>query len=155
MISVLFVCLGNICRSPMAEAIFRHLLEKEGLTQKIEVDSAGIGDWHTGEIPHRGTRKKLESLGISWAGLRARQVNTDDFSKFNYIIGMDDSNVNDLHRLAPSRHVKIYRFVQFIPDTTYTEVPDPWYTGNFDETYDLVSRGCPALLQKIKKDHRL
>ncbi|MBA4602730.1 low molecular weight protein-tyrosine-phosphatase [Thermoactinomyces mirandus] len=155
MVSVLFVCLGNICRSPMAEAVFRHLLKMEDLEEKIKVDSAGIGNWHTGEVPHRGTRQKLKSLGISYEGLRARQVNADDFSKFTYIIGMDDSNVNDLRHLAGNRNVNIYRFVDFIPDTTYTEVPDPWYTGNFEETYDLVSKGCRTLLEVIKKEHRL
>jgi protein-tyrosine phosphatase len=155
MISVLFVCLGNICRSPMAEAVFRHYVEQEGLADKIRIDSAGTGDWHVGEPPHHGTRKKLDEQGISYAGLRARQVKASDFDEFTYIIGMDDSNVSNLRRLAGGRDVKIHRFVDFIPGTTYTEVPDPWYTGNFDETYELVTKGCHNLLETIKKEHGL
>jgi protein-tyrosine phosphatase len=155
MISVLFVCLGNICRSPMAEAVFRHLVKEEGLEQEIQTDSAGTGDWHTGEPPHHGTQKKLTEAGISFDGITARQVKRDDFSAFTYIIGMDNNNVRDLKRLAPDSDHKIYRFVDFIPGTSYTEVPDPWYTGNFQETYDLVSEGCKNLLDFIKKEHNL
>lgn len=155
MISVLFVCLGNICRSPMAEAVFRHLIKEEGLDREISVDSAGTGDWHTGEPPHHGTREKLKAAGISCDGLRARQVKEEDFSTFTYIIGMDNNNVRDLEKLASDPDHKIYRFVEFIPGTSYTGVPDPWYTGDFDETYDLVSRGCKNLLDYIKKEHNL
>ncbi|WP_124727101.1 low molecular weight protein-tyrosine-phosphatase [Staphylospora marina] len=155
MISVLFVCLGNICRSPMAEAVFRHYVEKEGLSGRIRIDSAGTGDWHIGEPPHHGTRKKLDEVGISHAGLRARQVKPSDFDEFTYIIGMDDSNVANLKKLAGSRDVTVHRFVDFIPGTRYTEVPDPWYTGNFDETYELVSKGCRHLLETIKENHGL
>ncbi|MBA4541378.1 MULTISPECIES: low molecular weight protein-tyrosine-phosphatase [Thermoactinomyces] len=155
MISVLFVCLGNICRSPMAEAVFRHYVREEGLDDQIRVDSAGTGDWHTGEPPHHGTRKKLDQYGISYEGIRARQVKKEDFSNFTYIIGMDNRNVENLHKLSGNSGDNVYRFVDFIPNTTYTEVPDPWYTGNFDETYELVSAGCRHLLDKIKREHHL
>jgi protein-tyrosine phosphatase len=155
MISVLFVCLGNICRSPMAEAVFRHYVEQEGLNGHIQVDSAGIGDWHIGEPPHHGTRKKLDEAGISYEGIRARQVKKEDFDRFTYIVAMDDSNLANLHRLAGDRNVSLHRLVDFIPETSYTEVPDPWYTGNFDETFDLVSQGCRGLLERIKKEHGL
>jgi protein-tyrosine phosphatase len=154
-ISVLFVCLGNICRSPMAEAVFRHYVREEGLDDQIRVDSAGTGDWHTGEPPHQGTRKKLDQYGISYEGIRARQVKKEDFSNFTYIIGMDNRNVENLHKLSGNSGDNVYRFVDFIPNTTYTEVPDPWYTGNFDETYELVSAGCRHLLDKIKREHHL
>ncbi|MFC4547026.1 low molecular weight protein-tyrosine-phosphatase [Paenactinomyces guangxiensis] len=154
-ISVLFVCLGNICRSPMAEAVFRHYVREEGLEEQIMVDSAGTGDWHTGEPPHHGTRAKLDEAGISYAGQKARQVKPADFETFTYIIGMDDSNIANLRKLAGRREAKLYRLVDFIPETTYTEVPDPWYTGNFEETYHLVSEGCRGLLETIKREHGL
>ncbi|SEN34637.1 low molecular weight protein-tyrosine-phosphatase [Lihuaxuella thermophila] len=154
-ISVLFVCLGNICRSPMAEAVFRHYVEQEGLSGKIRVDSAGTGNWHIGEPPHHGTRNKLKEKGISYEGIRARQVRKDDFDEFTYIIGMDESNIASLRKLAGSQDAHIYRFVDLIPGTTYREVPDPWYTGDFDETYQLVSEGCLELLKMIKREHKL
>lgn len=154
-ISVLFVCLGNICRSPMAEAVFRHLVEKEGLSKQFHIDSAGTGDWHVGEPPHHGTRKKLDEHQISYENIYARQVHKNDFQTFTYIIGMDEDNLRNLKRLAKDPSVQLYRLVDFIPNSTYTEVPDPWYTGNFDETFELVSAGCKGLLEFIKKEHQL
>ncbi|MBN2910150.1 low molecular weight phosphotyrosine protein phosphatase [Polycladomyces sp. WAk] len=152
MISVLFVCLGNICRSPMAEAVFRHMVKEEGLEDRIRVDSAGTGDWHTGEPPHHGTRRILKQYGISDEGIRARQVKKRDLEDFDYIIAMDDSNLANLRRLADRHHQRLYRLTDFIPDTTYTEVPDPYYTGNFEEVYELVSAGCRGLLERIKEE---
>ncbi len=154
-VSVLFVCLGNICRSPMAEAVLRHYVKQEGLMNQIEVDSAGTGNWHVGEPPHHGTQNKLKEKGISCEGIRARQVRKDDFGKFTYIIAMDENNINSLRKMAKNQDVHIQRFVDLIPGTTYTEVPDPWYTGDFDETYRLVSEGCRHLLEKIKREHDL
>lgn len=99
MIRVLFVCLGNICRSPMAEAVMRDLIEKEHLNDKIEVDSAATSSWHVGEPPHRGTQDKLKEYGISTTGMRGRQLQQADVEKFAYIIGMDESNIRNIRTM--------------------------------------------------------
>ncbi len=153
MISVLFVCLGNICRSPMAEAIFRDLVKKEGLEGKIKIDSAGTGDWHIGHPPHQGTRDILKKYQVSDEGILARQIQSDDLSQFDFIIGMDDQNIENIKKvgeLAPS--VKVERLMDFVEDSTQKEVPDPYYTGNFDQTYELVTAGCARLLEEVKRE---
>ncbi|CAM5206106.1 protein-tyrosine-phosphatase OS=Ureibacillus acetophenoni OX=614649 GN=SAMN05877842_11191 PE=3 SV=1 [Ureibacillus acetophenoni] len=148
MIKVLFVCLGNICRSPMAEAVMRDLIEKNGQSDKIKVDSAATSSWHIGESPHKGTLSKLREFNISTTGIKARQLQKDDFEKFDYIIGMDSNNVRNIRdMLGQPDHPKIFRFL----DLTYhkKDVPDPYYTGDFQETYELVLDGCQALLKII------
>ncbi|MFP3390867.1 low molecular weight protein-tyrosine-phosphatase [Brevibacillus sp. SIMBA_040] len=149
MTHVLFVCLGNICRSPMAEAVFRHLVEKEGLADQISIDSCGIGGWHAGERPHNGTQKVLTQKGISHDTLRARQIKRQDFSEYDYIICMDEENLSELNRMAPSGK-KVYRLLDFAPDATEQNVEDPYYTGRFEYVYELVHAGCQGLLDEIK-----
>ncbi|THE13491.1 low molecular weight phosphotyrosine protein phosphatase [Bacillus timonensis] len=154
MIKVLFVCLGNICRSPMAEAIFRDMVKKEGLTNDIQVDSAGTGDWHIGHPPHKGTQTILTKYKVSFEGIKARKVIQEDLEQFDYIIAMDSDNLKNLKKMTSTTKTgQIKRLLDFVEDSKVTDVPDPYYTGNFDETYELVSNGCKRLLDVIKKEN--
>ncbi|PAF33653.1 low molecular weight protein-tyrosine-phosphatase [Paenibacillus sp. 7516] len=155
MVRVLFVCLGNICRSPMAEAVLRHKVEERGLQHQIQVDSAGTGDWHVGKPPHEGTRKLLDSYQISYADMAARQFGSDDFDQFDYIVCMDDSNVANVRKITGGAEADIMRFMDLLPNESLREVPDPYFTGNFEEVYKLVEAGCNVLLEQIQKDHSL
>ena len=154
MISVLFVCLGNICRSPMAEAVFRHQIKEQQLERQIEVDSAGTSNWHIGKRPHEGTLGKLEELMISSVGMQGRQLIREDFERFEYIVGMDESNIDNIRMmLNEPNHPKIFRFLDLTDHQK--DVPDPYFTGDFDETYALVEEGCQALLAKIKLENNI
>lgn len=156
LIRVLFVCLGNICRSPMAEAIFRRKVKDAGLHETIEADSAGTGNWHTGEPPHHGTRQILRRYNVSYAGIAARQIGYDDLRTFQYIVVMDAKNRQDVARLAEecgSEAAHVHMLLEFVPDSAVKDVPDPYFTGNFDEVYELIDRGCSELLQIILDEH--
>ncbi|WP_211747842.1 low molecular weight protein-tyrosine-phosphatase [Paenibacillus sp. Marseille-Q4541] len=153
MIHILFVCLGNICRSPMAEAVLGHKIAERQLNGTIKVDSAGTGDWHIGKIPHAGTTALLTSKGISYEGMTARQVLEEDFGKFDYIICMDDSNEVNLRKLRGAENAQIIKFMNLLPDEKVREVPDPYYTGNFEEVYRLIDLGTEVLLDKIVKEN--
>lgn len=155
MIRVLFVCLGNICRSPMAEAVFRHLVQQQGLEQHFHIDSAGTGDWHLGKIPHEGTRKILSQHHISYEGMKARQVKINDYDYYDYIVCMDSHNEADVRQLFGSRcdgHPKVFKFMNLLPELKMDDVPDPYYTGNFAEVYDYVTQGCNKLLERIVRE---
>jgi len=153
-VQVLFVCLGNICRSPMAEAVFQKMVNDAGLSDKIAVDSAGTGSWHVGETAHPGTRHILSQQGIPYDG-RARQIRAEDLrDESTYIIAMDQSNLNDLKRRY-GQHPRTYRLLDFAGRDEERDVPDPYYTGNFETVYELVSDGCRGLLATIREQEGL
>jgi protein-tyrosine phosphatase len=153
-IKVLFVCLGNICRSPMAEAVFQKLVGEAGLSDQFIIDSAGTGSWHVGERAHPGTRKVLEEHGIRYSG-RARQVRPADMADDQtYVIAMDASNLHDL-RGEYGDHPRLYRLLDFASQTELRDVPDPYYAGNFDYVYQLVEDGARNLLAVIREQEEI
>ncbi|MFC0323734.1 low molecular weight protein-tyrosine-phosphatase [Gallibacterium melopsittaci] len=150
-VQVLFICLGNICRSPMAEFIFKHKVKKANLADRIFVDSAGTAGWHSGEGMHCGTADMLDLHKIESNNFRSRQVKKQDFQQFDYLIGMDNSNISDLEDLFGIHPEKIFKITDLCPQLPKDHIPDPWYTGNFAETYELLDSCCEALLEKIKQ----
>ena len=155
MVRVLFLCLGNICRSPMAEAVFRQMVRERGLHNEIEIDSAGLGDWHVGDKPHRGTREILDRYKIPYDSIYSRQITSKDLADFTYIVAMDEDNIEGLSRLGKTPDARVFRLLDLVDEAQEKNVPDPYFTGNFDEVYRLVRVGCERLLQKIIAHHAL
>ena len=150
--AVLFVCMGNICRSPTAEGVFRHHVEAAGLADNIEIDSAGTHAYHVGEPPDRRARAAAERSGMSLEGIRARRVSATDFDRFDYIIAMDEDNLYRLRQEAPGEHkAELRLFLEFSAGVE-TEVPDPYYggTAGFERVLDLVDDASRGLLEKLK-----
>jgi protein-tyrosine phosphatase len=153
MIKVLFVCLGNICRSPTADGVFRKLLVDHNLAGRIKVDSAGTGDWHVGKAPDLRAQTAARQRGYDLSVLRARRVHIDDFEQFDFILAMDDSNLKNLLDMAPhNQHGKIRLLLEYAPNAGLSAVPDPYYDGadGFEHVLDLVEEACTGLLEEIK-----
>jgi protein-tyrosine phosphatase len=149
---VLFVCLGNICRSPAAEAAFQHAASEAGLSSEFVIDSAGTGAWHVGEPADERMREAGRRRGIAVTS-RARQVSDDDFKQFDHILAMDLTNLRSLRRQAPIEHrSKIRLFRDLDPQGTGEDVPDPYYGDDteFDEVFDIVTRTARALLEELR-----
>jgi protein-tyrosine phosphatase len=149
-VSVLFVCLGNICRSPSAEVVFRQLVEKRGLGDRVEIDSAGTGDWHVGSAPDERATAAAKRRGYDMSTIRARQVARDDCRRHDYVIVMDTKNLEAVSSLCPDANV--HRLLDFAPDQHVRDVPDPYYGGEsgFDEVLDLIEEAAKGLLSDVE-----
>jgi protein-tyrosine phosphatase len=154
-ISVVFVCMGNICRSPTAEAVFRHYVENAGLSERIRIDSAGTHDYHIGEPPDARTRRAAQQRGYDMSALRGRQVEAADFERFDYVLAMDRANLAILHGLAQQRGGRPRLFLEFAKHHKEREVPDPYYGGEegFERVLDMVEDAAEGLLQHIRERH--
>lgn len=153
-VSVVFVCMGNICRSPTAEGVFRHLVRKEGLDDWITTDSAGTHAYHIGEQPDHRAQQTARSRGIDLSDLRGRKAIENDFHEFDYVLAMDDDNYQLLEQICPSGFEdKLSLFLDFSKEYSETQVPDPYYGGDqgFEHVFDLVESASKGLLEDIKK----
>ena len=152
-IRVLFVCLGNICRSPMAESYFAWLVGQRGLSDRFSISSAATHSDALGNPPHRGTREKLTREGISLIPHRARLLTREDGERYDYILGMDEENARHMRRILGECSARVALLLDF------TERPraiaDPWFTGNFDETFSDIREGCSAFLAYLEREGRL
>ena len=145
MIKILFLCHGNICRSTMAQCVMTHLIKQEGLEDLFHIDSAATSREEIGNPPHYGTVNRLRQAGIPVIPHKARQMSRADYEKYDYLIGMDSANIRNMTRIAggdPAK--KIYKLLSFAGSGR--DVADPWYTGDFDATYEDVEAGCRGFL---------
>lgn len=157
MMRLLFVCMGNICRSPSAEGVFRRVLAERAPNISIEIDSAGTHDYHVGHPPDRRAIEAARRRGIDLTTLRARQVSVEDFARFDLILAMDDENVEELKRRAPSEyHSRIRLLLDFAPEAPMRYVPDPYYggAGGFEQVLDLLEQASEGLLEEVLNRRR-
>ena len=152
MIRILFICLGNICRSPMAEFVMKDLLKKHHLSDCVQVASAATSTWEIGNPVHHGTREKLAEHGISCKGKTARLLTRADYADYDYLIGMDKSNMTDMLEITGGDpQGKLSLMLDWCGERR--DVADPWYTHNFEATWQDVLRGCTALLEHLAKEN--
>ncbi|MGO2146890.1 low molecular weight protein-tyrosine-phosphatase [Halomonas sp.] len=154
MTRVLFVCLGNICRSPTAEGIFRRALENAGMSECVSIDSCGVGAWHIGKAPDSRAQSAAKRRGIDLSQLCARQLTAEDFLAFDYVLGMDNGNLRAMHALKPAEsNAYVGLFLEF-SGTPGAEVPDPYYGGEqgFEDVLDMIETASQGLIQHLKSD---
>jgi len=152
---ILFVCLGNICRSPMAEGVFRRVAEDAGLLHLFEIDSAGMGDWHRGQPPDHRAQQAALTRGVDISSQSARKIEPEDFEAFDLVVAMDGSNIADLEDIAPrAARRKIRRFLDYAPHLGTEDVPDPYFGGveGFDHALDLIEAAAEGLLADLTQD---
>ncbi len=155
-VRVLFVCMGNICRSPTAQGIFRNLVQEAGLEEFIEVDSAGTHAYHVGNPPDQRAQETAQRRGLELSDLRARQVSQEDFERFDYILAMDEDNHYSLSLVCPLEYQeKLGLLMEYAPHWGEREVPDPYYGGDqgFEQVFDMVEAACQGLLEEIRGRH--
>jgi protein-tyrosine phosphatase len=155
-VSVLFVCMGNICRSPTAEAVFRNYVESAGMSGHILIDSAGTHDYHIGDKPDARAQRAAQQRGYDMSKLRGRQVDEGDFSSFDYVLAMDMANLSILQRITPpDSETKARLFLEYARHHGEREVPDPYYGGEdgFERVLDMVEDAAQGLLEEIRQRH--
>ena len=149
MIKILFICHGNICRSTMAESVMTHIVNQAGLGSEFQIFSAATSREEIGNSPHYGTVAKLREVGIPLVPHRAVQMTKKDYEIYDYLIGMDDWNIKNMQRITGGDPLhKMYKLLEFAGSTR--DIADPWYTGNFDVTYDDIMEGCMAFLNRVE-----
>lgn len=151
MVKVLFVCTGNICRSPTAEGVFRHMVAEAGLSHLIQADSAGTHDYHVGEPPDRRSAAHAARRGYDLSDLRARQVTAADFQHFDHIMAMDSGHLSHLRRMVPDRADRVNLFLSYAPELGLEDVPDPYYGGTegFEYVLDMIEAASRGLLRQL------
>lgn len=151
MIKVLFVCLGNICRSPMAEFVFKDMVNKRGLAEKFHIESAATSRQAIGEGIYYGTKDILKEQGIPFKERKARQMTKEDYNKFDFILGMEEKNaINIMRIIGEDPQNKVHRLLDFLENPR--DIVDPWYYGNFDSTYYDIEEGCNKFLEYLSKN---
>jgi protein-tyrosine phosphatase len=155
MIKILFVCMGNICRSPTADGVFRHRLAADGLDDRVQVDSAGTHGWHVGNPPDPRSVSAARARGIDISDVRSRKVRPADFTEFDYVLAMDQDNLDDMGPSAAQGTARVHLFLEFASHMGETDVPDPYYGGDhgFDHVLDLVEAASDGLIAHLRATH--
>ncbi|GGW21201.1 low molecular weight protein-tyrosine-phosphatase [Vreelandella hamiltonii] len=151
---VLFVCLGNICRSPTAEGVFQQAVVRAGLDDRITIDSCGVGDWHVGKAPDPRSQAAARQRGIEIGHLRARQLKVSDFHEFDYVLGMDRENLAAMRALQPANSQAQVGLLLDYAGLPQSDVPDPYYGGDegFEQVLDLIERASQGLLDELQRE---